>query len=492
MNTFLAVKTPSTTENLSVSFADQLQLAETINSVTLSNLQPAIGLVVTVLSGPYATSALLLVASGTDNTSYSVLVKVLTSLGRTLEKILAVVINSAIPFEYDTQNLTAISALVDTIQAGESAIGEHTFVLPNTLSGVSGRVSWELLDNQGTLLSSGPCFDYTPTTTSTSLLVSCKGIINVPSNVPPTLLGQSYQLRYTLSGVTDTPIYAFENVTVSGFNTVPVGVEDTIEMTGNTAILNLVLPRAFDTVSASIYDNNANVLTAVSNYSNVTSDGWMYTVEVPNLALSPKLESYIVLWSVKNSSKASYVETHTGRLFVTTPSILSAVEDMRIYVNKSRTTINGKPDLLFSTPLLLAYLRRGRDAFNAAFGMFTDFNMTNAQGGIREYWLKYAEVYALRSQFLAEGEKAFNFTGQAISLEVDKTQFYQAAADSIQQDLDNNGKVFKQNLIKKGIVGGDGNPGSLSAMRPGANGTVGISISPATSWGRYAGRLGLR
>jgi hypothetical protein len=492
MNTFLAVKPPSSTEAVNLSFADLLTPLETITTVSVSNLQPAGSLVVTVVPGPYTNLAKLSVSAGNNNVSYSVLVKVLTSTGQTLEKLLAVVINSEIPFEYNTQNLSAVSALVDTIQAGESAIGEHTFILPNTLSAVSGSVSWELLDNQGTLLSSGPCFEYNVSTTSTSLLISCKGIVNVPSNVSPTLLGQSYQLRYTLIGVTETPIYAFENITVAGFNTVPIGVEDTIELTGNTAILNLVLPKAFDTVSVAIYDNNNKILSAVSNYSNVTSDGWMYTVEIPDVDITPKLESYTVLWSAKNSSKASYVETHTGRLFITTPSILSAVEDIRIYVNKSRTTINGKPDLLFSAPLLIAYLRRGRDAFNAAFGMFTNFDMTNAQGGIREYWLKYAEVYALRSQFLAEGEKAFNFTGQAISLEVDKTQFYQSAADSIQQDLDNNGKTFKQNLIKKGITGGDGNPGNLSLMRPGANGTVGISISPATSWGRYAGRLGLR
>ncbi|MEK9322795.1 hypothetical protein, partial [Escherichia coli] len=61
------------------------------------------------------------------------------------------------------------------------------------------------------------------------------------------------------------------------------------------------------------------------------------------------------------------------------------------------------------------------DAFNGAYGQFTSFTMTNARGPIREYWLLYAELAAIQSQYLAEGEKAFNYQGAAISLEVDRT-----------------------------------------------------------------------
>lgn len=492
MNTFLAVKTPGTTENIQLSFADQLLPSETIASVSLSSLNPAAPLVVNILAGPYTFSALLSLVGGLNNTSYSVLVSVVTSTARILEKILAIVVNSELTFEYDNQNLSAVSALVDSITAGESAIGEHTFILPNTVSAASGNVNWELLDSSGTLFSSGPCFDYTVVTNANSLLISCKAVINVPSNVQPTLLGQAYQLRYTLTGVMDQPVYAFESISVLGNTTVPVGVEDVIELTGNTAYLNLVLSRPFDTVSVSVYRENELLVTVPANNVNLTADGWIHTVEIPNISFPPMLDAYTLLWTARNSAKMSYVETSTGRLFVTTPAILSAIEDMRIVLNKSRATIHGQPDLLFTTPLLMAYLRRGRDMFNAAYGMFTNFDMTNAQGGIREYWLRFSEIYALRSQYLAEGEKAFNFSGMAISLEVDKAQFYDAMANSIQQELDTNGKPFKQNLIKKGIIGGDGNGGNLSALRPGANGTIGISISPATSWGRYQHRLGVR
>jgi hypothetical protein len=111
--------------------------------------------------------------------------------------------------------------------------------------------------------------------------------------------------------------------------------------------------------------------------------------------------------------------------------------------------------------------------------------MTDARGPIREFWLKFSEIMALRGQYLAEGEKVFNFQGQQIQLEVDRTPYYDSLANSLQQLLDNEAKAFKTMLIKRGILGGDGNA-DPTAQRPGAAGAIGISITPASSFGPYA------
>jgi hypothetical protein len=184
------------------------------------------------------------------------------------------------------------------------------------------------------------------------------------------------------------------------------------------------------------------------------------------------------------------VERQTGRLFLVNASIMQAVTDMRTVISKAETTILGTRDILFTESLLLAYLRRGKDAFNVAYGMFTAFDMSNAQGPVREYWMRYAEVYALRAQFLAEGEKVFNFSGQAIQLDSDRTSYYQQLADNIEQRISEECKMVKQNLIKKGILGGDGNLKDLTAMRHGSNGAVAITITPASTLGyRFARRF---
>jgi len=102
--------------------------------------------------------------------------------------------------------------------------------------------------------------------------------------------------------------------------------------------------------------------------------------------------------------------------------------------------------------------------------------------------LMYAEVLAIESQYMAEGEKAFNFSGAAISLDVDRTGYLDNAASKIQSRLDNEIKPFKQNLIIKGQTSGDGSA-DLSKLAQGALGSVGITITPASPWGPYRSGL---
>jgi hypothetical protein len=154
-------------------------------------------------------------------------------------------------------------------------------------------------------------------------------------------------------------------------------------------------------------------------------------------------------------------------------------------INKARTTLYGHPDLLYPESTIMTWLRRGADAFNIAYGQFTSFTFTNALGGIREFWLLEAELAALQSQYLAEGEKAFNFQGAQISLDVDRTQFLDNAESKIQSRLDNELKLIKQNLIIKGNTSGDGSA-DPSKLQPGAIAAVGITITPASMWGAYA------
>ena len=114
--------------------------------------------------------------------------------------------------------------------------------------------------------------------------------------------------------------------------------------------------------------------------------------------------------------------------------------------------------------------------------------MTNAKGIIREYWLLCSELGALEAQYLTEGEKAFNFSGAAIQLDVDRTGFLDSMIGAIRSYLDSNLKPIKQNMTQKGYTEGDGSgtdgQGGIQASAH-ALGTVGISIHPASAWGRF-------
>jgi hypothetical protein len=221
-----------------------------------------------------------------------------------------------------------------------------------------------------------------------------------------------------------------------------------------------------------------------------TSNGYVFSGVVPTASFTVSLEPYTVIWKYWANNNAAMVYQESADLWIINPSIMTAVGDVKAKIAKARATLYGSPDLLFPTPTILTWLRRGMDAFNGAYGQFTSFTMTNARGPIREYWLLYAELAAIQSQYLAEGEKAFNYQGAAISLEVDRTQYLETAARDIQSRLDSEIKDVKVNLIIKGNTSGDGSA-DPTKLQTGAIGAVGISITPASMWGRFSPGYGL-
>lgn len=486
-STQVIVKFPAEAKNVTVDFTDVLIGGEAIVSGVIGTPSPT-GVTVAGLSFT-ASSISVNVSSGVDGQSYGVNITVNTDDGHVYVKTLAIVVNADLAVNYQATNQEAFAALVGRLEAGTAALARCAFMFPAGYSGANGTVSWELIDREGVTHASGVAFDYQTVTVPSGVRIEAQAVVNAPSTTRPTLDGQVYQIRWRLT-VNGTEQFSFEGLEITGKTTVPEGVEDTVELAdGATFHVNIVSQDPWDTVFVEIYHQNTLVVPAVVAVPTQTADGWLYTATMTGLTLPADLEPYNLMWSKSNTSRPGYVEREAGRLFLVNPSLIAATNDMRIMINKSRTSILGSPDILFSVPLLLAYLRRGRDAFNVAYGMFTGFTMINASGGVREYWLKFSEVMALRAQYLAEGEKVFNFSGQAISLDVDRTQYYQTLADNIQQQLDNEAKPIKQNLIKKGINGGDGNVDNPQVMRPGANGTVGITLSPAMNWLKYPGRF---
>lgn len=484
-----------TTDSLprQVDFSDVLLNGETISAGSLV-VDPPSGLTVSVTSVD-SQVANLNISGGVDLQSYGVALHVNTTAGHTYTKTLSIIVNDNLAYDYQNKNVDAFNTLVGSLEAGGAAIGNAAFMFPLGFDSDNGVVHWELLDKDGVLYSSGSAYDYDSVVLNDNVKVTASAVINTPSNMIPTLEGQTYQVRWSLV-VDGSTYYSFEGLTITGPNTVPEGVEDVVELVGNNIPVSVVFHDSFEFVTFEVYNQNDLIIPPV-NVPNGTDvpDGRLYggLITAP-LRMPAALESYTIIWSGWNSINQDAKVRQTGRIFVVNPSIMSAVDDMRIMINKSATTIAHKADLLFTTPLLLAYLRRGRDGFNGAQGIFTGFTMLNATSSIREFWLRYSEVLALRAQFLAEGEKVFNFSGQAISLDVDRTQFYQSMADNLQQGIDNEVKPYKQNLVIKGHISGDGNlgPSGGSAQARGAAGAVGITLSPATNWGRYGARWGVR
>ena len=487
MTTLVVVKYPADARVVTVDFTPDLVNGETIGAYIVGASLPS-GITISAASQSGSLVSFT-AAAGTDGQSYSINVAVNTNQGHTYTRVVAIVVSSQLAANYQNRNPDAFATLVDTLQAGEAAIGKALFVFPAGFDSSNGSVSWELVDAAGVVLNNGQAYSYVATVLANGVRIEGEAVISVPSDVLPTLDGQSYQIRWTLT-INGQPYFTFENLTVTGNSTVPQGSDDVVELEGFDLPLSIVLPAPYDAVSVAVYKDNTLVMASTPLPQGTrTPNGWVYqTLVAPTSDMVAQLEAYTLVWSAKNQANQT-TDRQIGRLFVVNPSMLTASEDMKLTLSKARTTVYGQADILFSTPLLLAYLRRGRDAFNASYGVPTAFTFTAAAGPLREFWLKFSEVLALRSQFLAEGERVFNFSGQTISLDSDRTSYYDQLAGSIQQILDNEVKPFKTMLVKRGILGGDGNVFDLTAQQPGAAGAVGITITPASGWVVQQARL---
>ena len=489
-NVIYLSKSPSETFQDSLDMTVQLQLDEAVSSVVVGLTTPAD---ITLNCINFTTNQIFFqITGGTEGVTYGIRVDVTTTYGRVLPVTLAIQVSSQLPYEYQISNQQGIQTLVDQIIAGESAVGNGLFSLPIGYNPSGGYITWELIDSDGITFATGNAFELVITNTNASVRVEGRAIITVPSDVPVNNLDIRYQVRWTLNLPDSSTIITNENIKVLGRTSTPQGVEDSVEMQGDVATLSIVVPQLFEHVGVELYQQSGSYQWI--SYQEATDrhrvpDGYQCTVRIDTSQIPTALEPYIVVWKYWNESNPNLVYRESGRLFVLNPSILSATDDLRSMINRSKATIAHQQDMLFTIPALLVFLRQGRDSFNGAYGVLTQFRMSDATSAIRQYWLYFAAIDALRSQFLAEGEKAFNFSGQAITLDMDRTSYYESAASAIQSRMDNECKPFKLALLKKGIVEGTGNLDYIG-LRHGAIGSIGIGVSAATNFGRFMGKMG--
>ena len=390
---------------------------------------------------------------------------------------------------YENQDPGAYQDLVGDIVAGKSALSTAVFQFSPDFDASGGYVLWDLLDSQGVVYATGNAYEYKIVSNGIANTVTAKCVISVPADIPATI-DDPYQLRYTLR-VGDGVAYSYENLAIHGLVDIQVGTQDSVELIGDVATLSLVTEKLYKDYAVELYSGNS-LLASMSVVSpDRVAAGYFVAGSFDTSALSPSLIPYSVMWKFSNSPNQVFRES--AALWIINPSIAQAVEDVKSKINKARQTLFGTSDSQYSTPEVLKWLRRGADMFNNAYGVFTAFTMTNALGGVREFWLLCSEKAALEAQYGLEGEKSFNFSGAAISLDVDRTQYLDAMISKIQTDLDAQLKPFKQNLIIKGNTAGDGSgpngDGNFGALQPSAMGSVAIAITPASIYAGVYGRL---
>lgn len=178
--------------------------------------------------------------------------------------------------------------------------------------------------------------------------------------------------------------------------------------------------------------------------------------------------------------------TYTFNVWPSNSSILGTAKMLEDFLNKAHLK-NVIPELDYTQGDLLQYLARGLGLFNQ-LEQLTSFTGTNMKGYMQDAWLTCASYYALASQLQAEGALAFDFSGQTVSLNVDRTPAIESALGRVESQLENI-KTLKKRLANAGIVSGDGSNGASPINGANRRGVLGLTNAPTTRL-PYSGRSG--
>jgi len=245
-----------------------------------------------------------------------------------------------------------------------------------------------------------------------------------------------------------------------------------------------------DEISVSLFtNNNAMMYQAPLVYG---SDG--LTVKIGSSTTTLK---FPVMWSraffepmmlvVTHEKNERQPITYTYNVWPSNSSILSAAKQLEDFINKAHLK-NVIPELDYTQGDLLMYLNRGLSLFNA-LEQITAFTGVNMTGYMQEAWLICAAYYALAAQLQAEGALAFDFSGQTVSLNIDRTPSIESALGRIENQIENVVRPLKKRLVQAGVTGGDGSNGTQPLNGARSKGVLGLTNAPTTRL-PYTGRNG--
>ena len=205
---------------------------------------------------------------------------------------------------------------------------------------------------------------------------------------------------------------------------------------------------------------------------------------MPIAGLPQRIAPYALIATYKASDKsvAESNKTTTYKVWPVTPQILVAASMVQDFCDRARLD-NVIPELEYTQSDLILYLYRGLATFNMLPPRATDFTGTNMQGQFLDSWIICACIQALSAQFLAEGSLAFDFSGQTVSLNMDRSPAIEATISRLEGQLNTIVMPFKKLIGRAGVISGDGSQGGRLIDGAQKFGVLGVTNSPTTRMG---------
>lgn len=282
--------------------------------------------------------------------------------------------------------------------------------------------------------------------------------------------------------------------TITVTPTLDVRVADIVTLIGEAETFDVNLPFHYDinrdTVSFQIALNNRIIVDGInagdSGVQLMANRRDSCTFRLPLWVASYRLEPLSLI--VKHDDKRRKTQRFfTYTIWPITPQMTIAITLIEGYINKAKMQ-NVIPQLEYTQSDLVMYLYRGLALFNQLGSRVTGFTGTNMQGTILNGWVVCSCYYALAAQLQAEGSLAFDFTGQVVNLNMDRTPAIEAALGRIETEMQGPVTNLKNKLSKAGINEGDGSAGGKAIDGARAMGRLGVINAPTSKWATFGNR----
>lgn len=211
--------------------------------------------------------------------------------------------------------------------------------------------------------------------------------------------------------------------------------------------MSLPLPRRVMDVQLQIFNQDSSIVfTAVPAQMGMYSDYYIYSTTIPEGVFKSNTD-YMAVWFMRDSGNTVVFTQviHCASLWD-----MQKISDLRMYLDKVAKSVDTYQGYKDSD--LYFYLQQGADYINS-IKIPTDWTLQSYQTmyqlqGVHYWLLEAAKWCALRAQYLAEGDSVFDFSGQPVSLSVDRTGFIESELGRIQSGLENQLAQVKTQIVK--------------------------------------------
>ncbi len=211
--------------------------------------------------------------------------------------------------------------------------------------------------------------------------------------------------------------------------------------------LSLPIPSEPTAIEFHIYDESNNIIhTGTPESTGQYSGYYIYSINVAsNILTTGQFYGGVWKFTIEGDERVYY-----QKIWAIDINAMSMISDLRMKADKVLKEIDVYTGYRDSD--LYFHLQEGLNYLNMLW-VPTSWTYVSFSGslGLSKWSLYDCALWSLlRAQYLAEGDSAFSYDGQPVTLSVDRTSYIEAELGRLQDEIDDKIVPWKKQVIKRG------------------------------------------